>query len=177
MPDTPSPIDEYFEVVYDELRRMAHRLKAGDRGSTLTPTALVHEAYLQLSKSFRPESPEHLKYTVVRAMRRILIDAARHRTTARRGGGAAPVSITDSLDMPSIEPSINPARLLEIDTALGRLERAYPVRAQVFECHFYGGLPQSEIARVAGISEKSTAQELKLAKVFLSEQLNGAAHV
>lgn len=165
-------LDRQFELVYQELRRLAQHMKFFDGSPTLTPTALVHEAYLQLSKSFEPQSPEHLKHTVVRAMRRLLIDAARRRATARRGGGAFSLQTPAT---PPDEPTIDPSRLLEINVALDRLQQARPLQALAFECHFFGGLPQTEIAEIAGISDKAAADHIRLAKAWLSREL-GPAH-
>jgi RNA polymerase sigma factor (TIGR02999 family) len=165
--------DEMFVVAYDELRRLARRLRRGSANLTFDPTALVHEAYIKLSRAqrFRPESPEHLKYAVVRAMKHILLDAARRQAAAIRGGGTTPLRRV-SLDDPCAQSaSLDPRQVLAVGFALDDLAQRSELQARVFELQFFGGFQVAEIAEMSGISEKKAQRLLRLAKASLSAAL------
>lgn len=167
-------MDEFFSLVYEELRLIAYRLKQNDGSRTLNPTALVHEAYLKLTASgrFAAESPQHLKNTVVLAMRLLLVDAARRRSAVMHGGGFAHVPLADAMNWAGPVAGFMPEQIIAIDTALDTLEQHNQVQARVFECHFFGGLRQSEIAELLAVSEKTVQRNLRLARAWLVSSLN-----
>src|SRR5688572_25389192 len=147
-PDDGTLNDEMFSVAYDELRRLAHALQRGRGHPTLNATALVHEAYIKLAraKRFRAESPQHLKYTVIRAMKYILLDAARRQAAASRGGGDALLRRV-ALDDPSAQAaSLDPRDVLAVGFALDHLAHQSELQARAFEFQFFGGLQVAEIA-------------------------------
>jgi RNA polymerase sigma factor (TIGR02999 family) len=163
-----------FSVVYDELRRLAYGLQKRYDNPTLNPTALVHEAYLKLSKAsrFHAESPQHLKFTVVRAMRHILIDAARRRSAAIRGGPQAALRRVALDEAAEQSVSIDPSEILGVDLALRELAREHELPARAFELQFFGGLQIGEIADLMGVSEKKVQRLSRLAKAKLAQALD-----
>ena len=168
--DAAARNDEMFSVAYNELRRLARGLRQRSRTEILNTTALVHEAYIKLSRAsrYRAESPLHLKYTVVRAMKQILLDAARRRSAAIHGGGAVPVRRV-TLDDPSAEAAtLDPAHLLSVGFALESLAQRDELQARVFELQFFGGFQVAEIAQTIGSSEKRVQRLLRMAKASLA---------
>jgi RNA polymerase sigma factor (TIGR02999 family) len=175
--DVFQPNDEMFATAYAELRRHARVLTRRQRDTpTLDPTALVHEAYLRLAanRRFQAESPQHLTYTVVRAMRYVLIDAARRRTAAVRGGVMRRIPLDDSAAQVA---SFDPADLLSMNMALRALDEAHAPEARAFELQFFGGLAVAEIAATMALSEKKVQRLLRLARAFLSRTLAAADRV
>lgn len=172
-PKDPLPNDEMFAAAYAELRRRARALTRRQHDTpTLDATALVHEAYVKLagSRRFRAESPQHLVYTVVRAMRYVLIDAARKRAAAVRGGGAMPlirVPLEESV------AAVDPADLLAMNFALRDLMLEHELEARAFELQYFGGLEIKEIAAAMEVSEKKVQRLLRLARAFLGRALAG----
>lgn len=161
-------MDRLFEVVYEDLKGRAHAQLAGS-ARTLDTTALVHEAYLKLSGGARPDwaDAQHFFRVAARAMRHIVIDRARGRLTARRGGGVAP------LDLDRIEVGADSAaeQIVALDDALSRLARQDPRLASVVELRFFGGLTVAETARSLDISERTVKRDWRLARAFLHELL------
>lgn len=175
--DDPLPNDEMFAAAYAELRRRARVLTRRQHDTpTLDATALVHEAYLKLAanRRFRAESPQHLTFTVVRAMRYVLIDAARRRGSAiRGGGGGAPARRVPLDDSAAQAASIDPRQLLAMNFALRALGDAHELEARAFELQFFGGLAIEEIAAAMELSEKKVQRLLRLARAFLARSLSG----
>lgn len=172
--DVSFAYDETFSAAYDELRRLAHKLKRGPGDPTLNPTALVHEAYIKLAgaKSLNIESPQHLKYTVTRAMKHVLLDAARRKAADARGGGEIPlrrVALNDSAAQSAV---VDPRELLAVGAALEELALQNELQARVFEFQFFGGLQVAEIAQLTGSSEKKVQRVLRLARAFLALALD-----
>jgi RNA polymerase sigma factor (TIGR02999 family) len=164
------PTDEIFLAAYDELRRLARGLKRGRNTPTLNPTALVHEAYIRLvgAKRFRAESPEHLKFTLVRAMKYVLLDAARQKAAVSRGGGDSPLRRV-ALDDPAAQAAaISPDDVLAVGGALDALAQGSELQARAFELQFFGGLQIAEIAQLMGVSEKKVQRLLRLARASLA---------
>jgi len=158
-------LDDLFSAAYEELRQLARRVRRGENGS-LTTTALVHEAYLKLLPLGLPANDAaHVKLLIGRAMRQVLIDAARKRTTRKRGGGEPTVSLGDDV----AAAPIGADRLLELDTALEELERIDPRRAAVVECRFFSGLDVSETAAALGLSEPTVKRDWRVARAWLSQ--------
>src|SRR5580698_2586658 len=131
-------LDYLFSVTYEELRRLASSVKRNDASFTLNPTALVNEAWLKLVKSppFETTSRLHFKRIAARAMRQVLIEAARRRNAGKRGG---PVMFSD-IDLAVAETTFGGDELLALDQALLELERLEPRQARLVESRFFGGL-------------------------------------
>ena len=163
-------------LVYDELRRVAHRqLGAEPTGHTLSTTALVHEAYLKLVDQSRTEWQDRAQFFAIasRAMRRILIDYARRHRALRRGGlpdGTPPVPV--SLDVAELPVAERAEALLALDAALDRLGQVDPRVARVVECRFFAGLTEEETAAALGVSQRTVAREWVVAKGWLHQELS-----
>src|ERR1044072_5373762 len=137
-PEEKRSLDDLFNATYEELRRLAWAVKRNDSSLTLNPTALVHEVWLKLASSrpFATESPLHFKRIAARAMRQVLVEAARRRNADKRGAEVAFVTLDDS-----IGGSATRAKdLLVLNDALEELERFEPRKVRVIECRFFGGL-------------------------------------
>ena len=162
-------LDDLFSATYEELRRLASVVKRGDPSATLSPTALVNEAWMKLAASLRlaPESRVHFKRLAARAMRQVLVEAARRRLATKRGGGADVVTFDDSLG----DGSTDASELLALDAALGDLARLSPRQAQVVESRFFGGLEVSETATLLGISEATVMRDWRAARAWLAREL------
>src|SRR6188474_990371 len=140
MDENPQAVDDLYSATYEELRRLASRVRRGDPSETLNTTALVNEAYLKLAASpgLKAVSRLHFKRIAARAMRQLLVEAARRRNSAKRGGGEAAFLLSAS-DAPDVGVS-TPDELLALHGALERLERLSPRQATVVESRFFGGL-------------------------------------
>jgi RNA polymerase sigma factor (TIGR02999 family) len=162
-------LEQMMPLVYDELRRIADRhMRRESPGHTLQPTALAHEAFMNLVDADVTWSDRVHFYAVsVRIMRRLLVDHAKAKYCKKRGGDLAKVSLEDAL---LIEPE--PAsELIEVDEALGTLEKFDERKSQVVELHYFGGFSYEEIADVLGISAATVHRELRLAKAWLYGEL------
>jgi RNA polymerase sigma factor (TIGR02999 family) len=167
-------LDQLFSIAYEELRRLAATVKRGDQSYTLSPTALVNEAWLKLAKSpvISAESPLHFKRIAARAMRQLLIEAARRRNSRKRGGDGTGffVAFDDSLDgVAACEDE-----LLALDSALIELAQLDPRQAAIVESRFFGGLQVGEISRLLGISEATVLRDWRAAKAWLAQKLRRA---
>jgi RNA polymerase sigma factor (TIGR02999 family) len=148
---------------------------AGERpGHTLQATALVHEAYLRLVAGEAPrwEDRAHFFAVAARVMRRLLVDHARARRSAKRGSGARPLPLTAALAVAEA-PSPAPADLLALDGALTALADLDPRKAEVVELRFFGGLTLEETAHVLGISPATVVVEARLARAWLFRRMGG----
>lgn len=157
---------QLWSSVYDELCRIAHRARYGGRGGeTMSTTALVHEAYLKLVDGDRvpPESQTHFFALSCRAMRQILVDNARRKHAAKRGGDARHISLDDALVVADEEAE----EMVALDVALTRLAALHPRLAQVVECRYFGGLTAEETAQVMGTSSRTVERDWVRAKVYL----------
>lgn len=159
-----------FPLVYRELRALAHRqlARCGPRDSLVT-TALVHEAYLKLIDRSRASFNDrgHFFAVAARAMRQILVDQARKRASAKRGGGAFKVT----LDEGKVPLGERAAEVLALDEALSRLERLEPRLAQIVDLRFFAGLSVEETASVVGISPRTVKRDWQRARLFLHREL------
>jgi RNA polymerase sigma-70 factor, ECF subfamily len=166
--DTPN-LDRLLPEAYEELRRLAARAMRDQRPDhTLQPTALVHEVYLKLaSSSHRPVDRTHLLATAARAMRQILVDHARGRSSEKRGSGA--VKVTLSLADTPAEPQI--LDLLALDEALARLEALDPQQVRIVEMRYLVGLSVEEAAEALGISPRTVKRDAAMAKAWLFREL------
>ncbi len=162
--------DGFVKELYGELRRMARGRLSGERPmNTLATTVLVHEAWLRLEKSAPERWRDRPQFFAAasEAMRRILVEAARKRLAAKRGGGEQHVDI-DSLE---VADGFDDARLLAVNEALEHLEREDPARAQVVKLRFFSGLENEEIASLLGVNEKTVRRHWAVAKVWLYRRL------
>jgi RNA polymerase sigma factor (TIGR02999 family) len=161
-----------FPLVYDELRRLARRRRAGAE-ATLDTTALVHEAYLKLVDCTRLKLADrrHFFAVAARAMRQIVIDLARERSAQKRGGQAVRVPLLDA-------QAATPApieSLLALDLALDSLRQLEPRLAEVVEMRFFGGLSVEETAELLATSPRTVKRDWQRARAFLAHTLSGPA--
>lgn len=167
-------LNDLMTMVYDELRRMAHRCMAQERGDhTLQATALVNEVYLKLKDGRGPACQNRAHFFAIAAtmMRRILVDYARRHTTQKRGGGAVEVTLDEAMWV-SQEKS---AEMLALDDALTRLEQVDKRRSQVAVLRFFSGLTGKEIAKALGVSEETVHRDWRLTRAWLKRELGAAA--
>ncbi|MGH9746424.1 MAG: ECF-type sigma factor [Candidatus Acidiferrales bacterium] len=171
-PEERRNLDQLFSVTYEELRRLASSVKRGDPSATLSPTALVNEAWLKLSKSpgFTSASRLHFKRIAARAMRQLLIEAARRRNANKRGGADVTVTFDDSFD----EKPSSGQDLLALDTALEELARMNPRQALMVESRFFGGFDMAETAELLEVSEATVLRDWRAAKAWLAHELRRA---
>lgn len=166
-------LDRLYPLVYDELRRMAHRYMSRERkGHTLQTTALIHEAYLRLVEQRHVHWANRAHFFGISAqiMRRILIDHARQYEYAKRGGRAQRIS----LDETAVVAKERSRELLALDEALKRLEEIDPRRSRVVELRFFGGLDNREIASFLKISPNTVTRYWNLARAWLYRELTEA---
>jgi len=162
-------MDRLVPLVYRELHTIAHRcLRSASPGNTLQTTALIHEAYLRLVGSeagYRDRV--HFFALAARAMRMILVDSVRSRLRIKRGGGAGPVT----LDEAAAAVQAPGESLLALDQVLTRLSTFDARKANIVELHYFGGLSYDEIATETGVSPATVHRELRLAKIWLANEL------
>lgn len=166
-------LDRLVPLVYAELRRVASRALRRDRAHvTWQTTALVHEAYLRLFTGTPPAfaSRAHFLAIAARSMRRILIERARARGAAKRGGRANRVTLHDAM----IADEPRPIDVLALDFALERLAAFDPRQADIIELRFFGGLTVEEAAEVLGISPATVKREWTVARAWLFRELSHA---
>lgn len=168
-----------FAAVHAELVRLARSQKRRHApDATLDTTALVHETYLKLARpaNLGAEDRTHFFVLAAKAMRQILISAARKRWAQKRGGGArsSALPILEGEDLPRDAPSLPLAELLAIHQALDRLEATDPDLAQLVELRFFAGLTEEEIAGQRGVSTRTVRRDWKAARAFLLSQLGAA---
>ena len=163
-------LDDVFPVIYEELRRVAHRHLRGERtGHTLGTTALVHEAYLELAKldHIRWPGQAYVLASASRAMRRILIDFAVERRAQKRGGGVVGEPLDDAVAMAVARGD----ELLALDEALERLTAVNERYARVVECRFFGGMSVEETAEALGTSPATVKRDWMVARAWLNREL------
>lgn len=159
-------LERLLPLVYDELRRLAEIQLRGERaGHTLQPTALVHEAYMKLAGGDLSISDRaHFLAIAARAMRQALVDHARRRDRAKRGGGLRPVTLTGG----SWSETLDLDELLALDAALEELE---PRQRQVVEGRFFGGMTEDEVATVLGVTRRTVRRDWVKARAWLYRRL------
>lgn len=163
-------VDRLFQITYDELQRIAHAQRVKVRGSeTVNTTALVHEAYLKLVNQEAADWKDraHFYAVAATAMRHILINYARRRLAAKRGGGAQHVSLDDA------NPVAPDAAedLVALGTALDALAEFDARKAQVVECRFFAGLGVRETAEALGVSSSTVERDWAVASAWLRRAL------
>ncbi len=168
-------LDQLFSLAYEELRRLAAAVRRGDPGATLSPTALVHEAWLKLAASppFDAASPLHFRRIAGRAMRQVLVDAARRRNAAKRGADLAFVTFDEALHADARAGSAED--VLALDAALEQLARVSPRQAAMVESRFFGGFDAKETAEMLEISEATVLRDWRAAKAWLARELRRAS--
>lgn len=164
----PATLARLFSATYEELRRLAASVKRRDPSATLSPTDLVHEAWLKLSEApgFVAASKVHFKRIAARAMRQVLIEAARRRLAQKRGGAAPLLTNADVHEAP-----VTPEHVLALNAALTDLARVDERQALLVEGRFFGGLDLEETAELLGVSEATVQRDWRAAKAWLATEL------
>ncbi len=169
-----SALDRVIPLVYAELRRIADGYLRHERPShTLQPTALVHEAYMRMLDQHQPDyrNRAHFLGVAAQVMRQILIDHARGKCAAKRGGGQHRLSIGEASEA-AVE---RPALMIELDDAINTLERQDPQKARLIVLRFFGGLTAEESAEVLGLPMNTIRRELRVAQAWLQRELDRRA--
>jgi len=165
-------LDKLTPRVYHELRRIASHLMRDERsGTTIQTTALVHEAYLKLIDVARVDWQHRAHFFAISAqiMRRILLDRARRRVAAKRGGAAVRLTLDEAPDLGAERAR----EILQLDDALKSLARIDPRKAQVIEFRFFAGLSVEETAEVLKVSPDTVLRDWRLARAWLLKELGG----
>jgi len=165
--------DQFMPVIYDELRRQAHRFLNRERANhTLQTTALVHEAYLRLTEQRDVSWQNRAQFFGLAAqmMRRILVNYAVNRKRDKRGGSAERLQLDETIQIQAADKSID---LIELDEALNRLAKLDERQARVIELRYFGGLSIEETAEVMAISPATVKREWNMAKTWLRSELIG----
>lgn len=166
-----SALDRLIPMVYTELRRLAANFLQRERpGHTLQPTALVHECYMRMMAQHPPDyqNQAHFYGIASQVMRQILVDHARSRNAAKRGGGSEKLPL-DEVCYYSEERA---AALIELDDALSALERIDDRRARIVEMRYFGGLTVQELGEALGLPVHLVNRELRMAQAWLHRELN-----
>ena len=168
-------LEEMVHALYGALRSLARRHLAGERRAhTLSPTALVHEAYLRLEQQF-PDVPENTqKFMAIasRLMRQVLVDHARARNRDKRGAGMVLDTYTDSIRVGGADDGRD--NLLEVDAALNELEGRNPLHCRIVECRVFAGLTIEETAAALDTSPSTVKRGWRFARAFLQDALDAA---
>jgi len=163
-------LDRLYSATYEELRRLAATVRRGSALATLSPTTLVNEAWMKLAGSpgIAATSRIHFKRIAARAMRQVLVDAARRKMARKRGGGAM---IAVTFDESLAEPVSKPDEIIALDAALEALSDLEPRQAQIVECRFFAGLGVAETAEVLQVSEATVHRDWRAAKAWLARAI------
>jgi RNA polymerase sigma factor (TIGR02999 family) len=167
----PENNNALFNLVYDELRRQAHRFLLKERREhTLQTTGLVHEAYLKLVNQKKDSWESRSQFFAIAAtmMRRILIDYAKQKHRVKRGGAERDLSLEEALTVTVSNTSFN---LIELDEALNRLAEKEEHLARIVELRFFSGLDVPETAKVLNVSESTIKRDWAMAKAWLHREL------
>ena len=169
-PDDPAAAEALFPLLYEELRRIAHRQLSSERsGHTLGTTALVHETYMKLADQTRARfsSRAHFLSVAALAMRRILVTHARKVHAEKRGGQMQRLDL-DQVEIPVDERA---DALVALDGALDRLALLNPRLSRIVECRFFGGMSEEETASALGITSRTVRRDWVKAKGWLLRDL------
>ena len=164
--------DQLIPLVYDRLRRLAHeRLRGAPGERTLSTTELVHEAYLRLVDARSVDLPDRAHFLALasQVMRNFLVDRARARAAAKRGGGAAPLELEEALWIS--DESLDAAA--DLHEALTRLATLNPRQSALLQHHYFGGLTLNESAVALGVSFATAQRDLRTARAWLALELTG----
>lgn len=171
-------LDRLVPMLYDELRGLARRLLDNERpGHTLTPTALVHEAYLRLSKERRIGAEDRGEFFAVAAtaMRRILVESARRRRRAKRGGDAERIPLEAADAIAGSLSDEEAEELLALDAALERLGDSSPRARRVVELRVFAGLTLDETATALAVHEKTVRRDWLFARAWLRREIGAGS--
>ncbi|MFZ4574165.1 MAG: ECF-type sigma factor [Phycisphaerales bacterium] len=173
-----------YQQVYDALRGMAQRHLAGERsGHTLQATALVHEAYVRLlGVETNWSNSAHFFHAAAQCMRRILIDHAKSRNRAKRGGGVARVELGDWIEdlkgnAVELARDGDPGVFLAVDRAICRLEEEDPEAGEVVRLRYFAGLTEEQVAKALSLSERTVRRRWQFAKAWLFDAMQNATSV
>lgn len=163
-------LDRVYSAAYEELRRLASCVRRNDPGATITPTGLVNEAWLKLAgtPAVARTSPLHFRRIAARAMRQVLVEAARRRHARKRGGRDA-VFVTFDEALPAAGDWATD--VVGLDEALAELADLAPRQALLVEGRFFGGLEMAEVADALGISEATATRDWRAARAWLGARL------
>ena len=164
-------LDRVFELLYPELRRVAHRrLSRGPGDSLIETTALVNECYLKLLRTdqLKPADRAHFLAYSATVMRSIIVDAARQARTDRRGGGAEHVELNTDLAASLPDPA---GEIADVNLALDELARVDARLAQVVEMRYFAGMSDTEIGAVLGVSDRTVRRDWDKARLLLAHAL------
>jgi RNA polymerase sigma factor (TIGR02999 family) len=164
--------DELVPLIYDRLRQLARqRLRYTPGDHSLDTTGLVHEAYIRLVDVRQVDLPDRASFLALasKVMRNLLVDHARARTAAKRGGGQTPVPLEESLVMSDGQLEL----ISDLDVALERLERLNPRQSALLEQRYFGGLSMEEAAQALGVSVATVKRDLRSARAWLALELRG----
>lgn len=170
-------LDALTPIVYGELRKIADAFLRRERsGHTLQPTALVHEAFLELLGQERSRFRDRAHFLAVAAfvMRRILAEHARARAAAKRGGGAPAADFEHALAVATPDHEATFEEILAVDQALGRLEAIDERAARVVVLRYFGGLSYEEVGAALGVSDRTVKREWTAARAWLRQELGRA---
>jgi len=164
-------LDALFTATYEELRRLASAIRRGDAHATISPTGLVNEAWVKLAKSPPAVlmSRTHFTHVAARAMRQVLVEAARRRQTDKRGGDVVMVTF----DEETRTADATAGDLVALDAALDALATLNPRQAALIEHRFFGGLDVAEAATALGVSEATALRDWRAARAWLVQALGG----
>jgi len=163
--------EDLFPLVYEELRSLAHKwLSGADCSGTLQPTAIVHEAYLRLANSplAKWNNCAHFRAIAARAMRQILIDAARRARAEKRGGNRCRVTLSEACIDAAVPPDVD---MVDLDSMLEELATLNERHAAIVELRFFGGLTVNDVADLLGISRRAVELDWKMARSWLFSSL------
>lgn len=166
--------DQLLPLLYRELRQLAASSLRRERSDhTLQPTALVNEAYLRMIRQDQPDfrSRSHFFGVAAQVMRQILVDHARSRSAAKRGGGAVKYQLNEALPYSDERPDL----MIALDDALTTLAAQSPLKAKLVEMTYFGGLTQEECGQVLDLPPHTVHRELRLARAWLQRELDQEA--
>ncbi len=165
-------LDKLFSATYEELRRLASSVRRRDPKTSLSPTTLVNEAWLKLANGINGQvlSELHFKRIAARAMRQVLVEAARRKSAARRGGNLVLVTFDDGVE----STNSGSDEVLALDEALTELGRVNPRQASMIESRFFGGLGIPETARLLNVSEATVLRDWRAARAWLSREMRAS---
>ncbi|HEU4388241.1 MAG TPA: sigma-70 family RNA polymerase sigma factor [Blastocatellia bacterium] len=168
-----SALERLIPLVYNELQRLAHRcLRNENAGYALQTSELINEAYVRLVKDcghVQWRNRTHFFAMAATVMRRVLVDEARKRLAAIRGGGLTQISLDESM---TVSPGIDSAMLIELDRAIERLAAHFPRKSRVVEMRFFGGMSIEETAEAMGVSIDTVKREWRTARLWLLNELS-----
>jgi RNA polymerase sigma factor (TIGR02999 family) len=166
-----SALDRLMPMLYPELQKLARGYLRKERpGHTLQPTALVHEAYARLVQQDQPDyrSRAHFMGVAAQVMRQVLIDHARTRNAGKRGGGAPRASFDEAFSVAAERPWV----IIAVDDALTELAKKDPLKAQLIEMRFFGGMNAEDSAQVLKITISEARRHLRVAQAWLQRELD-----